>query len=202
MAAAVEQIPDTPNDIAFNHWNFMQKMKDAIKDVESSMITALAAGGTAGLLGFPSYVKVSDVKAVTTAGGTFTQDVWQTRILNTEDNDPDGICSLSSNQITLAAGTYECKIRCPAIRVDHHQARLRNITAGTTILLGNSAYTAAGAYYAQDYSVIKGRFTIAASQVLEVQHRCGVTRGTDGFGTPANVGVDEVYTVAEFRKVG
>ena len=53
------------------------------------------------------YVKVSDVKAYDVAGGTFTQDAWRTRDINTEDSDPSNICSIGSNQITLEAGTYE-----------------------------------------------------------------------------------------------
>ena len=148
-----------------------------------------------------SYVKVSDVKSAGTAGGTFTQDAWQTRILNTEDNDPDAVCSLSSNQITLAAGTYECNIICPGARVGHHQTRLRNVTGAATLLLGNSAYEDSAAYSSQNYSIIRGRFTIAASQAIEVQHYCDTTRASDGFGIPANLGVDEVYTVAEFWKI-
>jgi len=40
MTVAVEQIPDVPNDMEFNHWNFMQKLKDAIKDVNAAAYVA------------------------------------------------------------------------------------------------------------------------------------------------------------------
>lgn len=43
---------------------------------------------------YPSYVKVSDVKSNNTNGGTFTQDAWQTRDINTEDNDTGNHCSI------------------------------------------------------------------------------------------------------------
>lgn len=148
-----------------------------------------------------SYAKVSDVKATTTAGGDFTSGSWQTRVLNTEDSDPDSILSLSSNQITLAAGTYECRIQCPAFKVDEHQAKLRNITTSTNILLGTNGKSDNLASYGMDSSVITGRFTIAASQVLEVQHRCATTNPTTGFGDDQSLGQSEIYTVAEFWKI-
>ena len=43
MTVAVDQIPDVPNDMEFNHWHFLQKLKDAIKDVNIAAI-AEAAG--------------------------------------------------------------------------------------------------------------------------------------------------------------
>ena len=62
------------------------------------------------------YIKLSDVKSAGTAGGTFTSGSWQTRTLNTEDSDTGGNCSLSSNQFTLDAGTYEINARASASR--------------------------------------------------------------------------------------
>lgn len=147
-----------------------------------------------------SYVLVQDQKTQNTAGGTFTSGAWQTRVLNTEVNDADGICSLSSNQITLSAGTYRCFIRCPASFVDRHQARLQNVTDATTILLGTSENLQASTVSNNSASVIVGEFTIAASKALEVQHRCQTTNATNGFGVPANFGT-EVFTLAEFWKV-
>lgn len=148
-----------------------------------------------------SYVLVRDEKTQNTAGGTFTSGAWQTRTLNTEVSDPDGICSLSSNQVTLSAGTYECFISCPAFGVERHQARLQNVTDATTVIVGTSAYcTSNGTATGQSASIVVGRFTIGASKALEVQHRCQSTLATTGFGTEGNFGT-EVYTVAEFRKV-
>ena len=148
-----------------------------------------------------SYVKVSDVKTSGTAAGGFTQDVWQTRILNTEDSDDDGVCSLSSNQITLAAGTYECRISAPGFHVGKHKVRLQNITGGTTLLIGTSEFCYISGNVSQSRSFMNGKFTIVASQALEVQHRCNTTRATDGFGYPCSFSINEVYAVAEFWKV-
>jgi hypothetical protein len=145
------------------------------------------------------YIKVSDVKVQNTAGGTFTLGAWRTRTINTEDTDTGNHCSIAGNQITLAAGTYECLIRCPGYCSDEHQARLYNITDGSTTLLGSSAYSRTGSLVMMD-SIIQGRFTIAAQKVFEVQHYSLGTQATTGFGRPANID-SEVYTVAEFRKV-
>lgn len=150
------------------------------------------------------YVKVSDTKASATDGGTFTTGAWRTRDINTEDSDTAGICSIAANQITLSAGTYICKIFAPAYGVDQHKARLQNTTGATTLVLGKRANAGApGASAGMSESIIAGKFTVAAAQALEVQHYCRTTRATDGFGTGfADAGVSEVYTVAEFWKVG
>lgn len=146
------------------------------------------------------YILIRDEKAAGTEGGTFTSGAWQTRTLNTEVSDAGGHASLATNQITLAAGTYECRISCPGSIVADHQARLYNTTAAATILEGTSEQSAAGST-TTSRSVIVGRFTVAAAQALEVQHRCSTTRATDGFGGAANFGEKEVYTIAEFWRV-
>lgn len=147
------------------------------------------------------YIKVSEVQAANTAGGTFTAGSWQTRVLNTEDSDTGGHASVASNQITLAAGTYTCRIRAPALRVNHHKARLYNITGAATLLLGTSEFNEPAAAAAQTCSEVTGKIVLAAPTVVEVQHVCDSTFATDGFGVANNLGVNEVYTVAEFWKV-
>lgn len=147
------------------------------------------------------YIEIRDEKAAGTDGGGFTSGSFQTRTLNTEASDAGGHATLSSNQITLAAGTYECEIDVPAGVVDNHQAKLRNVTDGSDVLIGTSEYAGSGnTNYTK--SRITGRFTIAASKALEVQHRCQTTKTVDGFGNACNFGVVEVYTVARFWRVG
>jgi len=148
----------------------------------------------------PSYVKVSDVKSSGVAGGTFTKDAWRTRDLNTEDSDSDNVCTLSSNQITLLPGTYICSIMCPAYRVANNKARLRNTTTPTTILVGITCWANSSDGWSP--AAVNGKFTIAAGQVLEVQHYCDETRTSNGFGTQTGFGEDEVFTTVEFWKVG
>lgn len=145
---------------------------------------------------YDAYVCVRDKKSVGTASGTFTQDAWRTRDLTEELADTASIASLSSNQITLAAGTYRCIISCPSYITGRNQARLRDITNGVTLLVGTSELAHAS-HAAYSRSWIVGRFTLAAQTVLEVQHYCLSTTANDGFGYQLGQ-VDEIYTVAEF----
>ena len=147
------------------------------------------------------YIKVSDVKAANTHGGTFTSGAWRTRDINTEDSDDGGHCSISANQITLAAGTYTCRISANAYFIDSHKAKLYNISDSADVLIGTSEYTERGVTATQSRSIISGKFVLTASKVLEVQHYCATTQTTVGFGVACNFGVSEIYTVAEFWKV-
>jgi len=149
---------------------------------------------------YNAYVKVSDTKSSSTNGGDFNSGDWRTRVINTEDSDPQDIASISSNQITLPAGTYYCNIICPAMAVNTHQARLRNITGGATLLVGTSSYCATTYGQSLTYSIIVGRFTIAVESVLEIQHRANSTYTGIGFGIASNFGESSVYTAAEFWK--
>lgn len=148
------------------------------------------------------YIVLRDEKTSGTGGGTFTSGAWQTRTLNTESVDTGSHCTLSSNQFTLSAGTYRIQASAPACQVAVHQARLQNVTDGTTTIVGTSEFNTNGAQYAQTRSVVSGRFTIATSKTFELQHRCSTTRSTYGFGFGATL-TTEVYSVVElWREAG
>jgi hypothetical protein len=145
----------------------------------------------------PPYICIQDQKPISTQGGTFTSGSFQTRVLNTIVANDLFLASLASNQITLPAGTYRCRIEAPALKVDNHQARLQNVTDGLTLLLGTSAFSTAATTDVTTCSVITGRFGLASAKTLEVQHRCLTTLATLGLGTAANFST-EIYTSAEF----
>ncbi len=148
------------------------------------------------------FVCVQDQKVTNTAGGTFNNAAWRTRDINTEVADIANICTVAGNQITLLTGQYICLIYAPAFRVDQNQARLQNITAGTTLLWGSGAFSANAASYALTTSFISGYFTLTASTVLEVQHMGTTSIATNGFGVAANfAGNVEVYTTALFWRI-
>lgn len=186
---------------------------DAIgtNEIQDSAVTAVKLAGTLDLSAktltlssaqrASDYIEIRDEKAAGTDGGTFTLGAWRTRTLTTEHADVGGHASLSSNQITLAAGTYLAEIHCPARAVAFHQARLYNITDAATTLVGTSQESGTGSGQTA-FSIITGRFTIAAQKVFEVQHRSSETGTTTGFGSANNFGELEVYTIARFWKVG
>jgi len=159
----------------------------------------LPGGGAGGL--YDAYVCVVDEKAQNTAGGGFTSGAWQTRDLNTERADTASIASLAANQITLPAGTYQVRAMAPAFMGSQHQARLYDVTGAAVLVVGTSEVNfgtdgGSSVEYHTSKSFVVGRFTLSVESVIELQHRCSVTRATDGFGYPANL-TTEVYSVVE-----
>lgn len=143
-------------------------------------------------LGALSAALLQDQKAQNTAGGTATSGSDQTRTINTEVFDPDGIVSISANQFTLAAGTYIVLADPGAFVVGQHQAWLYNVTDSTTVVRGGVAYNNSGGGQAMTFSPIFAAFTIAGSKAFSIRHRVTSTRSTDGWGLAANFGT-EVY---------
>lgn len=144
------------------------------------------------------YIHVVDEKPQSTSAGQFDQDAWRTRDLNTIKTDETGSVSLSSNQLTLPAGTYICKIYAFARSVGKNKAKLRNITDSTDVLFGHNMESNGGTVVP---SIIAGKFTISSSKTFEIQHKCGTTHSS-GFGVTNELGVDpELYLIAEFWKV-
>ncbi len=132
----------------------------------------------------PLTATFSEKQAAGVDGGTFTSGAWRTRLLNTTDYNGIPNCSLGSNQITLPPGTY--RIRGFAVggasgagSVELNQTRLRNNTAGTTLVIGSAVRSVTNC---EATSIINGRFTLAAASVLELQHQCSNTLATLGFG--------------------
>ena len=82
--------------------------------------------------------------------------------------------------------------------------RLRNITDNTTELLGQSSYASASAHASLD-----GKFTITSPKIFEIQYIAEQNQGGAEWvlGTSMQIRASnytdvEVYTIAEFWKVG
>ena len=131
-------------------------------------------------------------------GGTFSSGAMRTRTLNQEE-DPDGIVSISSNQFTLGAGTYRITWNAPAFKVGAHTSQLYNVTDTSVAIRGSIAESHAGADNAQTSSFGIGRITIGGSKAFEVQHQCATTRNDDGFGY-AMGGQTYKFTTVEILK--
>jgi len=145
---------------------------------------------------------VQDQKASGTACGAFTAGAWRTRVLNTVVENSITGASLSSNQITLPAGTYRVIASAPAQKTDWHKIKLYNITDSTDDIIGINAYGAAGAENVQtDAKIINALVTIAGTKVFEIQHRCLTTKTINGFGVATSFGVIEIYTAVFIEKI-
>ena len=159
-------------------------------------------GPTGGFLASDKVAVFRDEKTQGTDGGSFTSGAWRTRTLNTSQYNGISGCSLASNQVTLPAGTYYVEGQAPTGDVvDTHQTRWQNITDGTTAIIGTSAVSSSVASAKPTTSsFVEGVFTIGSSKVFELQHQCGATQNTDGFGLAANF-TTEVYSTVTIQKL-
>ena len=119
--------------------------------------------------------------------------------MNTEVSDADGIVSISSNQFTLAAGTYTIEYGCPAYQVGRHFSRLYNTSDSTIAIHGTSEYAHANGIVVTR-SIGKSVITVASSKTFEIQHYGDATVTTTGFGT--SQALDSTgYSVFTFVKI-
>lgn len=139
-----------------------------------------------------------------TNGGTATAGSWQTRTLNTEEYDTIG-CSLTSDQITIPAGTYDIEWRsCHLDDTTFLQANtlIYDVTNAAPLVLGLSInYYSASGNTGMFHSSGKGRFTAATSIVIELQYRVLSTQNTNGLGRACNWTYDEVYAELLLTKI-
>ena len=153
------------------------------------------AGGAASI----QTATFNDTKSSGTAGGTFTNGAWRTRDLNTSQFNGITSASLSSNQISLPAGTYYVVATAPAFYTNEHQLRVQNITDSTTAILGSTTGTGQQILN-QVQATLSGSFTIAGTKTFELQHRAADTKADNGFGAGISWG-DNIYSIISIAKV-
>jgi len=122
--------------------------------------------------------------------------------LNTAVRNVGSLASLSSNQITLPAGTYFIKWGTPGYFCNGQKSRLQNITDASTVAIGTAEFSpnalADMTATRSEGSVV---VTIAGSKAFEIQHQCQTTAGTAGLGRATGFSVVEVYTRVEITKL-
>lgn len=176
-------------------------------EMDTSLVLAPDGAGGAGWRaetggggGYP-YLCYQDQKAQNTNSGNITAGAWRTHDLNTEVADTAGLGSVASNQVTLAAGTYEFEAVTCTYQQANAQIRLQDITNAATLGLGPMTRDGAGTGEPGANPFVRGRFTIAGSTVIELQQRCSHTTTTgQGYGVQGNWGV-EVYATLHLWKV-
>ena len=149
-------------------------------------------GGSVG--GGTKVAYLWDEKPSGTNGGSVAGGIWEDRTLNTKE-DANNLVVLSGNEFTLAAGEYQIEWNAPAAFVNNHQTKLKNVTTGTTQKMGSSEYSSAGG--GGSVTTRSLGFTtvnISSSTTYKIEHRCGSTYATYGFGFAGSSGEPEVYT--------
>ena len=122
---------------------------------------------------------VRDEKASGTASGSFSSGSFATRVLNTVKTNEITSASLSSNQVSLPAGTYFIMARAPSMDTNGHTCQWYNDTDSALEIAGSPSYTSTDT---STMSFVFGRFTIDDTKVFELQHRCDSTTATIGLG--------------------
>lgn len=145
------------------------------------------------------YIKLTDTKATTVNGGASIAGT-QTRVLNTEDSDTGGHCTLASNQFTLAAGTYRINANASAYATRRHKLFLYNVSDTVNEIIGTSEYDD-DVNLVSNKSFVSGQFEITASKTFEIRHYTQLAVATFGLGVSSNDGTSEVYTIVELWKI-
>lgn len=140
-----------------------------------------------------------DEKPQGTPGGqNAATSQWIARTLNAVKVNTIAGASLSSDAVTLPAGTYKYAGSAPAHQVGVHKARLQNVTDNTTIDYGTNESCAA----TSTRSLLRGQFTIGSTKQIAVQHITGSDNGVYSLGYNTGMaGAIEVYTEIMFEKV-
>jgi len=138
---------------------------------------------------------IQDQKSSGTDGGDRNVGI-QTRDLNTIRTNEITGASLSSNQITLPAGTYYIKAETDTYGDGAKvQAYLYSVTDGSNEIIGNSTV----GNYIRSASVI-GRFTTDTTRVYELRQYSSGAKATNGLGL-ASGQTTEIYTDVQIWKV-
>jgi len=149
---------------------------------------------------FASYAIICDQKATDANGGSSSSGAFNTRDLNTELADPDGIVSISSNQFTLQAGSYLIKASAPAHKAQRHQMIIWNATDSSVAALGTCEYTYPTSLVTTR-SYAQNRITISGAKVFEVRHRVQSSESSLGLGVASNFDtLASIYTIVEIYK--
>lgn len=165
-------------------------------------VTIAKADGTA-VVTVREYIQIEDQKSDGTNGGTPVVTTWTARTLNTEVLDTGGNASLSSDAVTLDAGTYELEAISPFYATGGTRLRWQNTSDATTVGLSLSGEVGAtNTFQGQIFMHLKARFVIATSKTFELQYFLGTATATVGLGADdaQTLGV-EIYSQVILRKV-
>ena len=143
---------------------------------------------------------VRDEKSAGTQGGSSTASTDNVRVINTVVTNEISSASLSSNRITLPAGTYYIDSEAHAFKSDINRLLLYNHSDSSVVILGTAIYADFN-YSSVGHSFLTGRFTISASKNFEIRHYTGRSIATNGFGVSAGDSRTEVYFDAKIWKV-
>lgn len=154
----------------------------------------------------PPIMHLQHQEASGVAGATLTSGAWDTRTINTVIINEITGASLSSNQITLPAGTYTLNAQLEFYldgNVSKFQTRLRNISDSITEILGQGhrkIFNSGGADESNRFNVRK-KLTVVSTKTFELQY-FSTTSTPSSEGQPSSTGEGEMYADVWIEKIG
>lgn len=153
---------------------------------------------------FPVYIPygktchIYDEKANGVEGGGSTSGSWQTRDLNLL-GDNCGFASLSANEFTLVAGTYDFDISIPFYsNADSLSVALYDTDTTTYEIYSNNS-PASGS--SASTMILKGQVTIAVATTFDVRYWATTGVASNGLGRIGPAAIPERYTQVAITKV-
>lgn len=141
------------------------------------------------------YLKATDQKTSGTNGGSSIAG-FQVRTLNTLNTNEITGASLSSNRVTLPAGSYDFLITSSLFQANQSQLYLYSVTDSAYAIFGSSIYQTAGIS-----CNASGRLTITSTKQYEVSVYANTAYASTGLGVATSSGQSEIYTTLEIWKV-
>ena len=166
--------------------------------VAGDVLTAAQLNGVVD--NFADVAIFNETQSSGTAGGGATAGSYVKRTLNTTVVNNISGASIASSVITLPAGTYQVQASAPAHRTNSHKLRLQDTTNTATLAVGSNAYSGS-VDDSQSNAVLSSVITLAGSTNIELQHRVGTTKATNGAGIALSFGDDEVYSAIMIRRI-
>ena len=155
----------------------------------SGQFLGYSSAGTAswqgGLLNYSNYVQFAQRYDDGSTGGALSGGQWNVRTLNTQiTNNYLGSqwASLSSNQITLQAGTYYARVWAISYDIDEQQVNLANVDQSYNLLLTAPMSTKSTPSTTAGQTVSEGTFTISTNNHRVVAYMWANTAESNTYG--------------------
>lgn len=166
---------------------------DKANDGQLSAAVSILAANT-------PYLHVNYETSAASDSEFMTLGAWRTRPLNTVKTNTISGASLSSNKITLPAGTYRAEGKMIGFDCSRWQSRIRKVS-GTeaTLIVGTTQYNyAVASPNPYSTSIANGVFVLTESSDIEFQYQSSATQD---LAHPADFGEANVWCIIEIWKI-